>query len=58
MNTVSISLRTPIDLLEKVDKEAMRRKRSRNYVVNEIIEKHYSNGQPEPKPAQKKAGAR
>ena len=55
MSTVSISLRTPIDLLEKVDKEAMRRKRSRNYVVNEIIEKHYSNGQPEPKPAAKKA---
>jgi metal-responsive CopG/Arc/MetJ family transcriptional regulator len=58
MSTVSISLRTPKDLLEKVDEEAERRKRSRNYVVNEIIQKHYSNGQPEPKPAAKKAGAR
>jgi hypothetical protein len=44
-----------------LDEEAERRKRSRNFIVNEIIENHYSNGHQEPKTttaAKKKAGSR
>lgn len=59
MESTTVSLRTPTSLVEKLDEEADRRKRSRNFIVNEIIEKYFSNGHKEPKPAtKKKAGAR
>jgi predicted DNA-binding protein len=59
MANTNVSIRPPAELLKKVDEEAKRRRRSRNFIVTEIIEQHfeqpiYSNG----KQPTKKAGAR
>ncbi len=54
MNTITVSLRAPADLVQKVDEEAKRLRRSRNSIVNELLEKHYANGHQEPQPATKK----
>ena len=60
MASTTVTIRIPLDLVDKLDEEGERRKRSRNYIVNELIENHYASGHQEPKPtaAKKKAGAR
>jgi predicted transcriptional regulator len=61
MESTTVTLRTPIGIVAKLDEEARRRKRSRNYIVNELLEQHYSNGHQEPEPIaakKKKAGPR
>lgn len=58
MSSTTVSLRTPKSLVDKLDEEAKRRKRSRNYIVNELIENHYANGHQEPKPAAKKKASK
>jgi hypothetical protein len=58
MDSTTVSLRTPINLVEKIDEEAANRRRSRNFIINELIEKHYSNGHKEPKPAARKSATK
>ena len=59
MNKTMITLRVPDELLETMKEEAVRRKRSRNFLAVEALEKMYAptNGQPKSNP-KKKAGAR
>ena len=37
------TMRIPLELYEKLEKEAERRKRSVNFIVNEKLEKAYKN---------------
>jgi predicted HicB family RNase H-like nuclease len=37
------TMRIPVELYEKLEKEAERRKRSVNFIVNEKLEKAYKN---------------
>ena len=37
------TMRIPVELYEKLEKEAERRKKSVNFIVNEKIEKAYKN---------------
>jgi len=58
MASTTVSIRTPVKFVEILDEEAERRRRSRNFIINELIEKHCSNGHKEPKPAAKKTATR
>ena len=51
-----ISLRIPSDLLEKVDADAATNRRSRAFIIIDILEGNYTNGKR--KPAPKKASAK
>jgi predicted transcriptional regulator len=53
MTKKHVTLRMPDELVEKVEAEAKRQRRSRSFIIEEIISQHYSqNGN---KPAKKKA---
>lgn len=55
MELKHITFRAPIDLIEKLEEEARSDKRSRNYVIVEILERHFTNGTQKPA-TKKKAG--
>lgn len=53
-----ISLRIPLELVEKIDDEALERRRSRAFIVLESLEERYKiNHKPKKSAAKKKAGA-
>jgi hypothetical protein len=59
MEKVHVTLRIPKVFNDKLIADAEKDRRDRSYIINEIIEKHYSNGHQEPRTAtKKKAGAR
>jgi predicted DNA-binding protein len=61
MANIHVSFRTPEELVEKVDGDASRLRRSRGSILTEIIEKYYENGHVQQQPEttkKKKAGAR
>jgi hypothetical protein len=54
-----LSVRCPIDLIEKLDQDAAAERRPRGFIVLEILTNHYAtNGKPKKSAAKKKAGAR
>lgn len=56
-----ISIRIPIDLVEKVDEEASTTDRSRNYIIVQTLRERYENNGKKPatrkKPTQKETEA-
>jgi hypothetical protein len=61
-NNRHVSFRTPVSLVEQVDEEARTRRRSRGFIITEILERHYythpTNGKAKHPQPKKKAGAR
>ena len=56
---LKVSLTIPPAYIDQVDEIAVRRKRSRSFIVAEAIEKYLENGKPTTNPTpKKKAGTR
>jgi predicted transcriptional regulator len=60
MSLQKISITAPNSYIAQVDEIAVRRKRSRSFIIAEAIEKYLDNGQAKTTPpvAKKKAGTR
>jgi metal-responsive CopG/Arc/MetJ family transcriptional regulator len=60
MNTTHISLRVNSQVLEQIDEDAAKQRRSRSFIIDDILAEYYKptkNGT-KPTPTQKKAGTR